>query len=85
MVICMKTTVEIPDKTLSAAKQFAAKKKLTLRELIITALQQILEGPSRIEQYELPDCSVGGKGLNPEFETTGWAAIRDTAYGMEKK
>lgn len=85
MVICMKTTVEIPDKTLSAAKRFAAKKKLTLRELIITALHQILEGPDCMQQYELPDCSVGGKGLNPEFETTGWETIRDAAYGMEKK
>lgn len=85
MVICMKTTVEIPDKTLAAAKQYAAKKKVTLRELIITALQQILEQPKRLQQYELPDCSVSGHGLNPEFESAGWATIRDAAYGLDKK
>jgi hypothetical protein len=85
MVICMKTTIELPDKILLAAKRFGVARKLTLREVILTALHQLLEQPARTQQFQLPDCSVDGTGLNPEFDGAGWTVIRDAAYGMEGK
>jgi hypothetical protein len=86
MVLCMKTTVEIPEKILEKAKLYANKKKLTLKEVIIVGLNLLID-PSSLHNrsYTLPDCSVNGKGISPEFSGAGWAAIRDAAYGMEGK
>lgn len=43
MGFCMKTTVDLPDELLIAAKKRAVDERLTLRELMIRALRRELE------------------------------------------
>ena len=81
MVTHMKTTVEISDSLLKEAKAVAAEQGTTLRELIQSGLQRVLKERARKKpQFTLSDESVGGKGLNPDFEEGGWDAIRREIY-----
>ena len=40
-------------------------------------------GSPRVDEpalFQLPDASVGGRGLQPEFRSTDWSHIREAAY-----
>lgn len=77
----MKTTIEIGDSLLRAAKQLAASEGTTLRALVETGLRRVLEEREKSDRFELRDASVGGDGLAPEFRDAGWERIRDAIYG----
>lgn len=76
----MKTTVEISDELLKKAKRLAAKRRTTLRAIIEQGLRSTLKEQQCVTRYELPDRSVDGDGLQPEFRNRSWSDIRDTAY-----
>jgi hypothetical protein len=77
----MKTTVEIPDALLEAAKQASGESDVSLRVLLERALQQELaERAERPRQSKRKDYSYGKVGLRPEFSYDNWAAIRDASY-----
>ena len=77
----MKTTVHLPDPLVAEAKSIAAKEGVTLRELIEAGLRHILaERRRRQHRFRLRDASFTGKGLQPEFRSAGWEAIRDAIY-----
>lgn len=80
MVDLMKTTVEIADPLLAAARRAAATRGTTLRALIEAGLRRVLEEQSREAPFELRDVSFGGDGLAPEFVEGGWQRIRDAIY-----
>ena len=80
MVTHMKTTVEIADPLLEAARRHAAQRGVTLRELIEIGLRRVLEDQGREAQFRLRDASVSGQGLSREFAEGGWERIRDAIY-----
>lgn len=80
MVTHMKTTIEISDSLLAAAKSAAAEEKTTLRALVEAGLQRVLEDRERKPRFRLRDASFEGRGLQPEFRGAGWERIRDAVY-----
>jgi hypothetical protein len=76
----MKTTVDISDELLKKAKRLAAKRRTTLRAIIEQGIRNIIKEQQRGAKYVLPDMSVDGKGLQPEFKNKAWSDIRDAAY-----
>lgn len=83
MVNQMKTTIEIADPLLEAARRAAAEDGLTLRALVESGLRAILAERvhRRSTPFELRDASVDGDGLHPELADAGWDTIRAMAYG----
>ena len=76
----MKTTIEISDELLKKAKRLAVKRQTTLRSIIEQGIRHTLKEQERDRQNVLPDKSVKGKGLQPEFRSSGWSDIRDSTY-----
>lgn len=79
----MKTTVEISDGLARAAKRLAAEENTTLRALIESGLERILEERGERTTFHLRDASFRGRGLQPEFRAAGWDRIRAAAYGED--
>ncbi len=57
MLLCMRTTIDLPDSLMERAKRCIAERKLTFRALVISALEQALE--TSVEPFELRDASAG--------------------------
>ena len=53
MLLCKRTTVELNDQLLRAAKRRAADEQVPLRRVIEAALRIYLEGPAKSGDYEL--------------------------------
>ncbi len=81
MVTHMKTTVELPDELLRAAQSIARAEGTTLKSLLEEGLRAVLERHRGGGQFALPDASVDGRGLLPEFADASWATIREASYG----
>ncbi len=76
----MKTTVELSDALLQAAKAEAAVRGTTLRSLLEEGLRRVLnEGPPD-RAFTLPDASVGGRGLDSDVREGSWDAVRTLIY-----
>ena len=75
----MKTTVELPDELLVAAKIRAAKARSTLRELIEQGLRQVLDDQSRPqeERYSRIRWVTVDGGLPPGVDLEDRAAMHD--------
>ena len=80
MVAHMKTTVEIADPLLAAAKRAAAARGTTVRALIEAGLRRVLDEADRDAPFRLRDAGFGGDGLAPEFADGGWQRVRDAVY-----
>ena len=76
----MKTTIEIEKDLLRRAKQRARTDGRTLRALVEEGLRLVLSRRRARKPYRLPDASVGGEGLTPEFRDASWEQIRDAIY-----
>jgi len=77
----MKTTIDLPDALLKAAKAVAARDGTTVRELVDAGLRQVLRQRQATVAFVLVDASVGGNGLRPEMRERSWDEIRQLAYG----
>ena len=75
----MKTTVEIPDALLNAARRAAARDGVTVRALLIEGLHRVLESRKRDTAFHLRDASFKGEGLQPELAEGSWERMRDLA------
>ncbi|MCS6951477.1 MAG: hypothetical protein RMK57_09840 [Bryobacterales bacterium] len=74
----MKTTVEISDALLRRAKQIAAERGVTLRELLETGLRHVVESEeARKRPFRLRRRPFRGKKLALEG---GWDAVRQLIY-----
>jgi len=78
----MKTTVEISDILLRAAKRMAAERGTMLRTIVETALRRYIEAASdpaggrpRLRRH-----TFRGRGLQPGLCESDWSAIRERAY-----
>ncbi|MFO1031293.1 MAG: DUF2191 domain-containing protein [Planctomycetota bacterium] len=76
----MKTTVEIAEDLLRAAKSVATKERTTLRALLEEGLRWALEKRKRRHAFRLRDASVRGKGVQPGVVEGDWAALRGSIY-----
>ncbi len=76
----MKTTIELPDDLLEAAKQYARQNHTTLRAVIADGLGRVLAEPKPSRRFRLRDASVDGNGLHAELRDAGWEPIRALAY-----
>lgn len=72
----MKTTLEITDSLLVQAKQLAARRSVTLRQVVEEALRNVLDQP-REKPFRLRDGSFGSKGMRRKL---AWDEIRDEIY-----
>jgi hypothetical protein len=76
----MKTTIEIADEILRAARETARRRRTTLRRLVEEGLLLVVRrSPSR-RRYQLPDTRFAGKGLQPSAGDGGWERLRDLSY-----
>jgi Arc/MetJ family transcription regulator len=78
----MKTTIEISDPLLTAARRAAARDGQTLRDVVEAALRQWLATRKAARQpFVLEDASIAGKGLRDGLSYDDWGKILDVAYG----
>ena len=76
----MKTTVEISDALLAAARKLAVKNGTTVRALIEEGLRRVVQARQAGGRFKLPDRSWGSGGLRPDLHGASWAQIRDASY-----
>lgn len=76
----MKTTVNLPDELLRQAQELARRERTTLKQLIETGLRTVVAQRSSGSDFRLPDASVDGNGLRPEFRGATWEQLRDAIY-----
>lgn len=80
MVRHMKTTIELSDAVLAAAKRAAHEEGTTLRDVVERALRAELERHGEDGPFRLRDASVDGNGLRPAFAGGEWSVLRDAIY-----
>ena len=78
----MKTTFNLPDPLLEAARRAAGRQGTTLRGLIETGLRRVLAelGGTQAGAFELRDARFEGEGLQAGVSSSDWEAIRAAAY-----
>jgi len=76
----MKTTVEIADPLLRAARKLAAREGITLRALIERSLHKVIVETQERPPFRLRDASFKGEGLQPGVRGASWERLRDMAY-----
>ena len=76
----MKTTVDIPDSLLEAARKLATREGTTARALVAEGLRQILSERKRAGAFRLRRATFKGDGLHPGVAGAPWERIRDIAY-----
>ena len=77
----MKTTIEIADPLLEAARRAARREGTTVRAIVEHGLRLALAERRRAIAFKLRDASVDGQGLQPGMEGLPWDALRLLAYG----
>lgn len=80
MVRCMKTTVEISDSLLEAARGEARRTRTTVRALIELGLRRVLDERRSAKPFRLRRATYQGMGLQPPLTDADWDAIRQRAY-----
>jgi hypothetical protein len=76
----MKTTVEIQDALLKAARKVAAEEDTTVRTLVEEGLRRVLEQRQSSRRFRLRDASFGEGGLHADVREGSWQRIRDLVY-----
>ena len=71
----MRTTIDINDELLRAAKTYAAEERKTLKVIFEQALREFLEGPGRDATDSPPIPSFRGRGMQPGVDLTDNAAL----------
>jgi hypothetical protein len=80
MVTHMKTTLEISDPVLRAAKAAAAREGTTVRALVEEGLRKVLAERKQRTSFQLRRVSFRGNGLQEPAQAAGWEGIRDMIY-----
>jgi hypothetical protein len=78
MVTHMKTTIELSDALLKAARRRAQARGMTLRSLVEEGLRRVLREDQGQTPFRLRNASFEGKGLAPEVGE--WTTIREAIY-----
>ena len=80
MVTHMKTTIEIPDTLMEDAKEVAAARGTTLKELVATGLHAVVHDARNPTRVAYRRHTVAGNGLQPGVSAGNWETIRSLAY-----
>lgn len=76
----MKTTVEISDAVLNAARELARREKTTVKALVERGLRRELAHAERETGFKLRRASFGGRGLRTDVPGVRWERLRELAY-----
>lgn len=77
----MKTTIDLPEPLLDAAKRTAEREGTTLRALVETGLRRVLaERHEKEHGFRLRDASFRGEGLQAGVVEGRWEPLRDAIY-----
>ena len=76
----MKTRIEIAEVLARVAKAHASREGITLQELCERGLRMAMRADRENGRFVLRDASVGGHGLQPEFQGADWLRIREAIY-----
>jgi hypothetical protein len=76
----MKTTVEIADSLLHAARAVAARERTTVRALVEEGLRRVLEERNGRKPFRLRKASFRGNGLQPHAGEGVWERLRELTY-----
>lgn len=71
----MRTTIDINDELLRAAKTYAAGERKTLKVIFEQALREFMEGSGRSASEDPPIPSFRGRGMQPGADLTDNAAL----------
>ena len=77
MFECMRTTIDINDALLAAAKSHAARNQMTLKALMEQALREFLSGVTRPASDVPPIPVFRGMGVQPGVDLTDNAALEE--------
>jgi hypothetical protein len=81
MQICVRTSIDLPDRLFRRAKAAAARRGKTLRELICEGLEAVLAPPADGTQpFRLADRSFAGEGFAEGVDGSDWARLRERIY-----
>ena len=80
MVSNMKTTIQIPDSLLEAAREVAHRERTTLKALVEEGLRRIVSERRRRGEFRLRKATFNGKGLQPDVAGASWEQIRELSY-----
>lgn len=81
----MKTTIDLPDTLLQAARARARQEDTTLRELVAEGLRRVLEEQQDASSYRYePVVFDGEPGTQPGVDIGDWATVRELIYGEER-
>jgi hypothetical protein len=76
----MKTTIDIAESLLSAARKAATREDTTVRALVEEGLRRTLAERQTRKPFRLRRASFAGQGLRPELAEAGWDRLRDLSY-----
>ncbi len=76
----MKTTVEISDAVLAAARELARRERTTVKALIERGLRRELAEAEQRSDFHLRRASFGGNGLRRDRREVSWDRLRELAY-----
>jgi hypothetical protein len=77
----MKTTIDIADPILRAAKKVAERDGTTLRALVEQGLRRVVTERKKQTGFKLRDASFkGGTGLTPEMQGADWDKFLEVIY-----
>jgi hypothetical protein len=80
MVAHMKTTIDIADALLAAAKKAAEREGITLRALVERSLHETLKTRTGGRGFRLKLVTFQGDGLHPDAADAGWDRLRAAIY-----
>jgi hypothetical protein len=76
----MKTTIELSDAVLRAAKTAAAREGTTVRALVEEGLRKVLAERAKRPRFRLRRVTFRGSGLQDGAREGGWERIRELIY-----
>lgn len=76
----MKTTVEIPDPVLDAARELARREGTTVKALIERGLRREIAVGQEPVAFKLRKASFNGNGLRKDQRDVSWERLREIAY-----
>lgn len=76
----MKTTIEISDALLEAARQVSRREKTTVRSLVEEGLRKVIAEREEKRTFKLRKATFKGNGLQPRVTGASWDQIRGLIY-----